>query len=57
MSVLLLWPQCVNYDQGPVLLTLIPAWINNYIHYKVRDEMNLSIAKTATVRPLKFRSR
>ena len=29
-------------------LTLIPAWINNYIHYKVWDEI------TCTVQPLKF---
>ena len=32
-------------DLGPHLLTcliLIPAWINNYIHYKVWNEINYS---------------
>ena len=24
-----------NHLQGPILLTLIPAWISNCIHYKV----------------------
>ena len=33
-------------SQGPLYLhglTLIPAWINNYIHYKVWDKNYLSI--------------
>ena len=29
----------VLYSLGPLLLTLIPAWISNYIHCKVWDEI------------------
>ena len=29
----------LNEDLGPFLLTLIPAWISNYTHYNVWDEI------------------
>ena len=47
-SAISFWIQCVNADEllhkawGPFYwhgLTLIPAWISNYIHYKVWDEI------------------
>ena len=37
-------------------LTLIPAWISNYIHYELRDNI-LIHSQTSTVQPLKFRNR
>ena len=36
-------------------LTLIPASISNYIHYKVWDEITYPF-QTSTVQPLKFRN-
>ena len=32
-------PSRSNIRQGPLLLTLIPAWINDYTHYNVWDEI------------------
>ena len=35
------------------LLTLIPAWISNYIQYEVWDEISYH-SQTSNVHPLKF---
>ena len=49
MAAILSQPQCVNIEfsqwEGPFYwhgLTLIPAWISNYIHYKMWDEINFN---------------
>ena len=41
-------PDIVCYTGGQFYeygITLIPAWMNNYIHYKVWDEISFSIPK------------
>ena len=48
----------IVYTCGPFYLhglTLISAWMSNYIHYKLWDEITYPILYL-TVQPLKFRN-
>ena len=45
-----------GWTSGPIywhVLTLIPAWISNHIHYKMLSEITYPFP-TATVKPSKF---
>ena len=45
-----------EYTRSPFYkhgLTLVPVWINNYIHYKVWDEITY-VSQTSVMQPLKF---
>ena len=43
----------INMKKGPLSLTLILAWISNYIHCKAGDEITYPF-QTSLVQPLKF---
>ena len=53
LDLLMMWHWHVPEYQGPLLLTLIPAWISNYIPSKGRDEITFPFPMS-TVPPLKF---
>ena len=39
-------------DPFTIMETLMPAWISNYIHYEVRDEITYYLFQTSSAAPL-----